>query len=116
MALGKKTGGRNFKKGQGGRKRGAKNKIPRSFKRVAEEFFKEVHSEHPDLLSTAVLRGLKSRPATAIRYVELWMHYAFGRPVERLEHTGKDGKPIQAEIRTVVFGGRYKPDQAPEPS
>lgn len=35
---------------------------------------------------------------------------------ERLEHTGKDGKPIQAEIRTVVFGGRYKPDQAPEPS
>lgn len=33
----------------------------------------------------------------------LW-HYAYGKPTERVEHTGKDGQPIETitEVRRVV--------------
>lgn len=35
--------------------------------------------------------------------VELWMlNTAHGKPIERVEHTGKDGEPIIAEIRRIV--------------
>lgn len=84
MAKGKKTGGRNFKKGQGGRKKGAKDKVPRSFKRNVEEFFREVHTAHPELLFGAVTRGLKASPSVAIRFVELWLNFVHGKPPQTI--------------------------------
>lgn len=84
MARGKKTGGRNFKKGQGGRKPGAKDKVPRSFKRNVEAFFREVHTTHPDLLFAAVVRGMKAAPSVSIRFVELWLNFVHGKPPQTI--------------------------------
>lgn len=87
MARGRKTGGRNFKKGQGGRKKGAKDKIPRSWKANVQMFFQEVHSDQPELLTTAVVRGLKATPAVSFRFVELWLNHVYGTPTQTIKLT-----------------------------
>ncbi len=39
--------------------------------------------------------------------ITLWLAYRWGKPIERVEHTGKDGEPI--EIREVIIE-REKPE------
>lgn len=36
----------------------------------------------------------------------LLYHYAEGKPVDRIEHTGKDGQPIAVAIRRVIVDPR----------
>lgn len=41
------------------------------------------------------------------------MDHAWGKPVERVEHTGKDGAPIVTEVRRVIVrtAEQERPDQ-----
>ena len=41
------------------------------------------------------------------------MDYGWGKPPERVEHTGKDGNPIITEVRRVVVSARAEEDQNP---
>ncbi len=53
---------------------------------------------------------LGSLPAAVITRM---MDYAWGKPVDRVEHTGKDGSPIAmvTEVRRVIV---HTPDDQPE--
>ena len=34
--------------------------------------------------------------------VTLWLHYYYGKPVEKVEHAGEGGGPLVVEIRTLA--------------
>jgi hypothetical protein len=82
MARGKKTGGRNFKKGQGGRKKGAKNKVPGSFKSSVKALYEEIAAKAPELLHNAIVKGLKAAPPKSYQYLQLGAYYIDGKPAE----------------------------------
>ena len=46
-------------------------------------------------------------PAILVRL----MDYAWGKPVERVEHTGKDGGPVVTEIRRVIVRAPQDDDE-----
>lgn len=83
MALGKKTGGRDFRPGQGGRKKGSKDKIPRSVKASIAAIYEEVASDNPEIIRDAIVRGLKAPPPKSFPYVNLGALYLDGKPTER---------------------------------
>lgn len=85
MARGKKTGGRNFKKGQGGRKKGAKDKVPRTFKGSIRALYVELANERPELFRAALERGLKSASPKSFPYLQMGAHYLDGKPVETVQ-------------------------------
>ena len=85
MARGRKTGGRDFRKGCAGRPMGARDAVPRSFRASVRAILAEVASENPNLIRGAILRGLKAAPPKSFQYLQLAAHYLDGRPVERLE-------------------------------
>ena len=92
MALGKKTGRRNFAKGHGGRAKGTPNKQT-----------VEIAEASRRLLEDPIYRdGFKTRLQTAslapALEAMLW-HYAYGRPVERVEHSGTDGLPLVLRVQ-----------------
>lgn len=43
------------------------------------------------------------------------MDYAWGKPVERVEHSGKDGAPIVTEVRRVIIHAHLEPEPLDEP-
>lgn len=43
---------------------------------------------------------LRELPPTIARFI---MEHAMGKPPERVEHTGKDGGPLVAEVRRVII-------------
>lgn len=47
------------------------------------------------------LRDMAADPKSEHRYraLELIAHYAYGKPAQRLEHTGPDGKPLIIDFR-----------------
>lgn len=60
-------------KGQGGKPKGAKDHVPRSFKASLRAVYDEVLSEDPDILKAAVIRGLRARkPKEAFPYVRIF--------------------------------------------
>ncbi len=83
MALGKKTGGRDFGPGQGGRKKGSKDKIPRSVKASIATIYEEIASDTPEIIRDAIVRGLKAPPPKSFPYVNLGALYLDGKPTER---------------------------------
>jgi hypothetical protein len=85
MARGKKTGGRNFAKGQGGRTKGAKDKSPRGFKGSIRALYQEFMSGGPDLLRIVLERGLKAAPQKSFRYFQLAAYYLDGKPKDAIE-------------------------------
>ena len=90
MARGRKTGGRDFRKGQGGRRKGVSNRATREIRELARSIVED----------PAYLGKLKKRVAAgqAPHMETLLYHYAYGKPKERIEHSG-DGGPVQ-----IVFG------------
>jgi hypothetical protein len=91
MAIGKKTGGRDFRPGQGGRRKGAKDRIPRTFKASVRAIFEEVAATHPQMLRDAVTKGLAAPPPKSYPYLQLLAHYVDGKPTEPPSGTGADG-------------------------
>jgi hypothetical protein len=101
MARGKKTGGRNFTKGdpRAGRPKGSKDKIPRTWKGSIKAIFEAISSEQPELLRDAMVKGLKAKAPKSFPYLQLAVHYIDGRPRQAIELTGADDKPITFTLR-----------------
>lgn len=113
MAKGRKTGGRNFTKGdkRAGRPKGSKDKIPRTWKHSLKVVFEEVCAEHPDVLHAAMLAGFRAGAPKSFPYLQLAAHYIDGRPITVLELTGKGGGPIKIEdVREAKASLRKKLD------
>lgn len=85
MARGKKTGGRNFKKGAPGRPKGSKDKVPRTFKASIRAVYQELATEKPELFRTAIERGLRASAPKSFQYVQLGAHYLDGKPIETVK-------------------------------
>lgn len=94
MARGKKTGGRDWKKGEGGRPKGAKDKTPRTVKASLIAIYEKLEAEKPELFERAILDGLAAKAPVSLPYLRMWAEYREGKPVERHEVTGKDGGPL----------------------
>lgn len=79
---------------------------------LAESPFLDVQITDPQEFAQAVLQsrdfrqyiliGLQTQELPSSVILRL-MDYAWGKPVERVEHTGKDGQPIVTEVRRVVI-------------
>jgi hypothetical protein len=66
---------------------------------TARSFCRGILSSHEYRLSIERRIFLNELPAA----VEcLLYHYAYGKPTERVEHTGKNGDPIVTEVRRVI--------------
>lgn len=86
MARGVKTGGRDFRKGQGGRPKGVPNRATREVRELARSIVED----------PGYLEGLKKRveAGQAPHMETLLFHYAYGKPKERIEHSG-EGSRVQ---------------------
>lgn len=87
MAKGKKTGGRDFKKGNGGRKKGAKDKVPRGLKAKIvgsiREMYEALLTGEPELFEKRIRRDLqRGGGSVGFQHVQLAAHYLDGKPVE----------------------------------
>ena len=78
---------RNLRKG-GGRPKGQPNHV----KAEVAEFYRRF-LESPDYQASARSRMIAG---TAPHLESLAHHYAYGKPIERHELTGKDGTPLRA--------------------
>ena len=93
MARGKKTGGRTFQRGNPGRPKGTRNKIPRSFKSSIALLFQELGQEDRARWKAAIRRVMRLGGRTAFPYYQMAAHYLDGKPVERVQVEGT--QPIQ---------------------
>jgi len=109
MARARKTGGRDFRRGNPGRPKGAKNKIPGSVKASIKRIFEELGAEYPEEWRAAIRRAMKQGGGTGFRYFELAAAYLDGRPVQRhsletpqplIIEVGKDQEPAGEECPT----------------
>jgi hypothetical protein len=80
MAIGKKTGGRDFLPGEGGRKKGSRDKVPRSFKASVRAIFEDIASMKPKVIRNAIVEGLKAPPPKSFPYLQLAATYLDGKP------------------------------------
>ena len=131
MALGRKTGGRNFKKGQGGRKKGAKDKVPRSLKVRLEGSIKAIYEalvrEEPQMFIDAIRRLVhgahghdeSGRAVAALRPLvddHRFLHRA-QRAVQLQSLNGDDARAIElteeldAGVDRLELFARAAPDQ-----
>lgn len=123
MAIGKKTGGRNFAKGQVSNPKGAGAVSPqvRAIRKITLEHIEEV----ADLIldgNLEKLKALASSPETSV--LKVWIAKAaatgiqkgdlhsldailnrvLGKPKERHEVTGKDGEDIGFKVQIFDYG------------
>ena len=99
--------GRNqhtFQQGQGGRRKGSVDKIPRSQKQALRHVYDEVWHEHPAEIKAAILRGINSKPPLSAPYLKLWSEFVIGKPTQPVMFEGDAKRPVR-----VIFGGRYMP-------
>jgi hypothetical protein len=71
-----------------GRKKGSKNRIPRTLKQSIDQICQELVDTEPGLLRRAFRRGINARPPASYAYLQLIAAYTVGRPAERLEIKG----------------------------
>lgn len=115
MAKGKKTGGRDFKKGQSGNPKGpkpmpleqrmARRLSPTDFLVIANRYFNSTRDEiravleDPNTLAIdlAVISAIKEMIAGDGRMLELLLGRLIGKVSQPLEHSGPAGGPIQIQ-------------------
>lgn len=85
MAKGKKTGGRPFAKGNPGRPKGSKNKIPGSVKASVKGIFEKLAVEDREAWERALKRTMRKGGAVAFPYFNLAAAYIDGKPVTRVQ-------------------------------
>lgn len=85
MARGKKTGGRNFARGNKGKPKGAKDIVPRGFKRSIKALYERLADEQPALFEQALVKGLKARAPFSFQYLQMGAHYLDGKPAETVK-------------------------------
>jgi len=74
-----KHGGRDFPKGSPGKPKGAKDRFPRSAKRIVEHLL-ETYGMDPTLLDAAMRRGLQARPGVTAPYCKMVIEHLKGAP------------------------------------
>jgi hypothetical protein len=76
-----------LKRGGPGRKKGSKDVVPQSFKASIKAVYEDLLTNDPELVKSAVLRGLQARkPKEAFLYVRLFADLS-GELKQQLEHT-----------------------------
>lgn len=75
-----------YRKGQGGRPRGARNQATKELKDFWREFF-----ESDAWRENAKYRMVQGKAPHLESY---WLNKTFGRPTEHVELTGQDGGPV----------------------
>lgn len=77
-----------WKPGQGGKPKGAKDEVPRSFKASIRAVYEKLQHEKPELFVNAIERGLTSRrPKEAFPFVRLYAEL-IGEMKQQVELTG----------------------------
>lgn len=74
-----------FKKGNPGRPKGSKNKLPRSVMQTMREICEKIISSENTTLRSALMRGVRSHPRFAFNYIRLLAEYNEGKPKETLD-------------------------------
>lgn len=113
MAKGKKTGGRNFKKGQSGNPNGPAPLSPeaRAFKNLTREGFETIANKYLSATRDEIRAALQDPSMKAIelavisvinqaikgegRMLDLLLTRLIGKVTQPLEHSGPDGGAIQ---------------------
>ena len=75
--------------GSPGRKKGARDRVPRSFKASIRDVFEAIATEDPEMIKTAIERGLRGRPRESFPYVQLAAHYIDGKPEDVVRLKGQ---------------------------
>jgi hypothetical protein len=117
-----KTG--KFKKGNPGKKKGQRNRVPgeRAIKASVRTLIEEVVRDNPKTIRNALLRGLRSGPRHADRYLKLSAEYMDGKPVDtvnlnsqykqdELESAKKTlGQKLDRIFKTILANREQPPD------
>jgi len=93
-----------FQKGNPGKPKGAVSKRSREIREFARKTL-----EAPAYVASVDRRLLR---VTAPHMETLLHHYADGKPPDKVEMSGEDGKPMGVRI---VFGGRFRRDEPDAP-
>jgi hypothetical protein len=86
----------------GGRKAGTPNKVTREVRELAQQLVQD-----PRYRSKLRVRLVTGKAAPAVETM-LW-HYAYGKPADRHELTGKDGEPLSCTF-TIESNGNGDSD------
>lgn len=77
-----------WKPGEGGKPKGAKDEVPRSFKASIRAVYEKLQHERPEMFVNAIERGLTSRrPKEAFPYVKLFAEL-LGEMKQQVEVSG----------------------------
>jgi hypothetical protein len=83
----------------GGRRKGSGNKIPPVARNDVRDVCRAMVEEH-GYRERLKLRMQIGKIAPAVETM-VW-HYAYGKPVETVELTGKDGGPMKHHVRITI--------------
>lgn len=92
MALGRKTGGRDFPKGNPGRPVGARDRAPRTFRALAQQFV----DTHEADIEASLERGVRDR-----RQSHKYLAILAGLEKQQVELGGAGGGPVEIRFRLV---------------
>lgn len=76
--------------GSPGRKKGSRDRVPRSFKASIKTMYERLAKTEPELFEGAIRRDLQNRRGiAAFHHVQLAAYYLDGKPKEHVELDGK---------------------------
>lgn len=110
MARGRKTGGRNFRPGEG-RPRGSINKVPAGFKPSIKAIYEKLMAAHPEEWESAIRTAIRKGGRDAFAHIQLAAHYFDGRPVERMEMKSDREVLIVDTISKLAEAKRKYPEE-----
>jgi hypothetical protein len=70
-------------KGEGGKPKGAKDRVPRSARRMVEELLERLGSD-PALIESALTKGITARPPSSFPYLKLVVEKLTGAPEQTI--------------------------------
>ncbi len=77
--------GRPYKKGQGGRPKGAKNRVPPTFRASIKAMYEKLVSQHPADWEAAIMKAVRKGGSPAFQHIQLALFVLDGKPTERIE-------------------------------
>jgi hypothetical protein len=89
-------------------KKGSRKVISKHFRKNIRALFEEYGHCHYADLKKAIDDGIHAEPPKSFPYIQMWAHYCLGKPVEKVEVSGKDGAKLPV---TIVFELAKPPQQ-----